>query len=212
MALSLSVASTAYAPVIPHVPSARTHVRMGVDAMEGVGPETGNKMWDPLNLSGMCSDKTLAWYRAAELKHGRVAMAAWTGFFYMSTPAPLLQGKLALDGTTFASLGKDPFAAWDAVPASGKLQILLVLGAFEFVSETAKPHYMLGGTPGKVSLLGQRLFDPFNFISKLSPEKRAEKRASELKNGRLAMIGVMSVFAAHSIPGSVPAFGQGQLW
>ena len=32
----------------------------------------------------------------------------------------------------------------------------------------------------------------------------AASRVSEIKNGRLAMIGVMSVFAEHFIPGSVP--------
>ena len=31
------------------------------------------------------------------------------------------------------------------------------------------------------------------------------KRLSELKNGRLAMIGMMSFLLGHSIPGSVPA-------
>lgn len=94
------------------------------------------QMFDPLNLSGMASDKTLNWYRAAELKHGRVAMAAWLGFAYMSVPtAPLFNGNIDYSGTTFASLGHEPFAAWDAISWSGKAQIILVLGAFEFLSE-----------------------------------------------------------------------------
>jgi len=38
----------------------------------------------------------------------------------------------------------------------------------------------------------------------LSAEQLAEKRVSELKNGRLAMIGIASVLAASAIPGSVP--------
>jgi hypothetical protein len=184
---------------------------MAATDMEGVGPETASKVFDPLGLAEMASPKTLAWYRAAELKHGRVAMAAWTGFFYMTLPAnfaPLFGGEIA-GGTTFASLGREPFAAWDAVPDSGKAQIILTLGAFEFLSEYTKPHYLSGGTPGKISLNGLPLWDPLNFVGQLSPEKRAEKRVSELKNGRLAMIGVMSVFAAHNIPGSVPAFTFG---
>eukprot|EP00967_Tisochrysis_lutea_P142889 scaffold264660_cov37-Tisochrysis_lutea.AAC.1 len=41
---------------------------------EGVGPETGNKVFDPLGLAKIASPETLAWYRAAELKHSRVAM------------------------------------------------------------------------------------------------------------------------------------------
>lgn len=57
-----------------------------------------------------------------------------------------------------------------------------------------------GGTPGKIPLL----WDPLGFTAKLSSEVLAEKRVSELKNGRLAMIGVMSLVSAHFIPNSVP--------
>ena len=41
---------------------------------EGVGPETGGNVFDPMGLSKIASEETLAWYRAAELKHSRVAM------------------------------------------------------------------------------------------------------------------------------------------
>ena len=85
--------------------------------------------------------------------------------------------------------------------------MLLVIGAFEFLSEYEKPHYMSGGTPGKITLGGYPLWDPIGFVKDLTPQQRAEKRLSELKNGRLAMIGVISLFAAHNIPGSVPVFG-----
>ena len=43
---------------------------------EGVGIETGNKVFDPMGLSKIASEETLAWYRAAELKHSRVAMVS----------------------------------------------------------------------------------------------------------------------------------------
>ena len=41
---------------------------------EGVGVETGGKVFDPMGFSKIASAETLAWYRAAELKHSRVAM------------------------------------------------------------------------------------------------------------------------------------------
>merc|ERR1712106_1016888 len=59
---------------------------------------------------------------------------------------------------------------------------------------------MGGGTPG--SLKGLKSFwDPVGFTSKMSPEKLERQRLSELKNGRLAMLGITSVL----IPTPSPA-------
>eukprot|EP00964_Phaeocystis_antarctica_P021996 scaffold12204_cov61-Phaeocystis_antarctica.AAC.3 len=62
------------------VSSARSAVspRMGVSDMEGVGVETGGKVFDPMGFSKIASAETLAWYRAAELKHSRIAMVRAT--------------------------------------------------------------------------------------------------------------------------------------
>lgn len=60
-----------------------------------------------------------------------------------------------------------------------------------------------GGAPG--SLKGLKSFwDPVGFTSKLSAEKLERQRLCELKNGRLAMIGIASVLVANTIPGSIP--------
>jgi len=216
--LSLCAAAAGFhAPAALRTVAPQPAVQMGIADMEGIGPETASKMWDPLDLAEMASDKTLAWYRHAELKHGRVAMAAFTGFFWMSPGPngmhfPLFPGVVSTStGQTFESLGYDAFAAWDALPDAGKAQMIGTVGLLEFLSETNKPHYMKGGTPGQIRLWiapgyeRKKMFDPYGLLDKLSPEQRAEKRVSELKNGRLAMIGIMSVFAAHYVPGSVPA-------
>jgi len=179
-------------------------VQMGVADMEGTGPETGGKVFDPYGFSdpSFASEETLAWFRAAELKHSRIAMAAATGWAYISSGGPTLPGSLSIEqGITFDSLPRDGYAAWDAVPESGKFQIIGVIGILELLGEAAvKPHYMMGGTPGKIPLL----WDPLGFSKSLSPETLARKRTAELKNGRLAMIGVMSFVSAHFIPDSVP--------
>ena len=60
-----------------------------------------------------------------------------------------------------------------------------------------------------MTILGAPLAPSTSFLSKETPAKVAEKRVSELKNGRLAMIGVISVFSEHAIHGSVPFFGFG---
>ena len=49
------------------------------------------------------------------------------------------------------------------------------------------------GTPGLV-------FNPFNVEPSLDAQNK------ELKNGRLAMWGIMSFFAAEFVPGSVPGY------
>lgn len=183
-------------------PVAASAVQMAVADMEGTGPETGGKVFDPMGLSKIAGPETLAWYRAAELKHSRVAMAAVTGWAYVSSGGPLFPGYLSIEkGITFESLGRDGYAAWDAMPVDGKAQIIGIVGLLELFGEASvKPHYMSGGTPGKIPLL----WDPIGFTNRLSSETLARKRTAELKNGRLAMIGVMSLVSAHYIPSSVP--------
>ncbi len=134
-----------------------------------------------MGLSKIASEETLAWYRAAELKHSRVAMAAVTGWAWVSSGGQLFPGELSpSNGITFESLGRDGYAAWDAVPDAGKLQIIGVIGILEWLSEAAaKPHYMAGGTPGKIPLL----WDPLGFTKNLDATTLARKRTAELKNG-----------------------------
>ena len=112
-------------------------------------------------------------------------MAAVTGWAWVSSGGPLFPGYLSIEqGITFESLGRDGYAAWDAVPASGKFQIIGVIGILELLGEASvKPHYMMGGTPGKIPLSGTPRPPP------LSPDTLARKRTAEIKNAALAMIG-----------------------
>ncbi len=210
----------ARAHVAPAAPYARANpIHLAIETMEGVGPETGNKVFDPLNIAGSVSDPAVAWMRAAELKHGRVAMIATVG--YLVTAAGIhFPGELA-KGVTFASVAAaGPYDALSAVPAEGKLQIAAWALMMEIAQEAKKPHYTRGGVPGKLDALPFdgvegiwvpkiKFWDPLNFLGNLSEEQKAKKRVSELKNGRLAMIAIMSFFAGHAIPGSVPLLPPG---
>ena len=174
---------------------------------EGTGPETGGKVFDPIGLSKIASEETLAWYRAAELKHSRVAMAASVGWI-INEAGVVFPGDIAT-GVPFASLGKG-VQAWANVPDAGKLQMLLAIGAIETASEFQKPHYMSGGRLGSIpGPFGLRLWDPIGSMSSMDEDTKATKRQMELNNGRLAMIGVASFISASYIDGSVPALPSG---
>lgn len=174
--------------------------------MEGAAHETGFQVFDPLGLATLGSPATLAWFRHAELKHGRVCMAAFVGWL-VAVSGLHFPGLISpTEGVSFADLSKlAPLEQWSATPATGKLQMLLAIGFIEHQSEwKVKPHYMTpGGTPGNLKPL-KKFWDPVGFVSKLSPEKLERQRLAELKNGRAAMLGVVSVLVGSSIPGSIP--------
>lgn len=113
------------------------------------------RVWDPLGLAENAGPETLAWYRHAEVKHGRVAMAAFVGWWVVGAGIRL-PGQLATD-LDFASIPSKGLEAWDAVPGWGKVQMLLFAGLIEFHDELFHSrrgtHYLRGGIPGKVSLM-----------------------------------------------------------
>merc|ERR1712078_473398 len=182
--------------------------------------------WDPLKLSekefwGQSNDATIGFLRHAEIKHGRVAMAGFVGYcihengirwpFALSTSLP--------DYSSFEGLSAP--AVWDATPQAARLQIIVVIGFFEFwlewttsLEKDGMKHYMAGGQPGQFPAFNTilpnpfwplPLFDPFGFTADLSEEEKATKRLREIQNGRLAMIGLFSLISEARVPGSVPA-------
>jgi len=207
--LAVSSAVMGFAPMplpMSAVAQRSSGLVMGVETMEGIGPETGMKVFDPYGLSTMGGDKTLAFFRHAEIKHGRVAMAAMVGFLVHINHIHFPGMLSPTYGVSFESLSNmGPFDAWNSMPLLGQLQIIWTIAGLEHASECLDPagHYTKGGTPGNTKFL-KNFWDTPGFTKKLSAEQLAEKRVSELKNGRLAMIGIASVVSAMSIPGSVP--------
>ena len=199
--LALALVGSAAAFVAPSAtPKAATAVQAVTD-MEGITMPMG--LFDPFGFSNGCSEEALMWYREAEIKHGRVAMAAFVGFLvnYQGYTFP---ANLDMSGNKFASLGTgNPLLAWDNLSEKGKWSILGFVGLLEILGEAEKPHYTKGGKSGSHELVW---YFGSKYISGKSPEDRLRSRNAEINNGRLGMLGIMSLIAASTIPGSVPFF------
>jgi len=188
--------------------------------------------WDPLALAESGSDNpsdfisesaAIGFLRQAEIKHGRVAMAAFVGFIVQSNGIHFPWGLTGEVSYADIAAAGGPAAQWDALPTASKLQIFGFIGFLEGWSENrnalaadGQAHYMKGGKPGyfpsfKGSSMGPAihpmpldLFDPFGFSKGKSDEAKARGLKAEINNGRLAQIGIMAFVAESKVPGSVP--------
>jgi hypothetical protein len=157
------------------------------------------KAFDPLGLADLGSESTLAWFRAAELKHARCAMLATTGYLVQGAGFHFPGMLSSSENVSFESLSAmKPLDAWAAVPDAGKQQIIFTILLAELITEAKGTHYTKGAD------LPTIVFPPIDF-SGVDAETLKKKQTAELNNGRLAMIAIMSFCAAANIPGSVPA-------
>jgi len=155
---------------------ARASVQMETEAdlrdlAEKLNPAVG--FWDPLQLAKWDFTDTwepirgeearIGFLRHAEIKHGRVAMAAFVGYCLQANgihwPWACTAGSFdgSVPGISFGDISAagSPPDQWDALPTAAKLQILLFIGFLEFVGEDSRnleasgeAHYMKGGKPG----------------------------------------------------------------
>mmetsp|Transcript_17914 Transcript_17914/g.58421 ORF Transcript_17914/g.58421 Transcript_17914/m.58421 type:complete len:276 (-) Transcript_17914:208-1035(-) len=196
--------------------------KAGLEALaKKLNPTVG--LWDPLGIAET-SPETIGWFRHAEIKHGRVAMAAFVGYCVQSNGIHFpwnIQGWQGTPVVSFADIAAagGPADQWDALSTPAKLQILGVIGFLEMWSETSvvlkadgQEHYVRGGKPGyfptfsaNVHPMPLNLFDPFKWSKNASPEKKAKGLVTETNNGRLAMLGLFGFLSESKIPGSVPA-------
>jgi len=217
--VSLLVGSAAaFAPA----PSDRASVALnsGMDDLKAIAEKSNPvlKFYDPLELSsttiwGNSNDETIAFLRQAEIKHGRVAMAAFVGYIVQSNgihwPWPT-----SFDGSPFPYEAGSPPEQWDALSDAAKWQIILCVGFLEWYSEAIGTHYMRGGVPGKYPKFSDGgviphpvpfdLYDPFNLTKNRTEEQKANGLIVELNNGRAAMFGIMGFLAEQRLEGSVP--------
>ena len=180
--------------------------------------------WDPLNIvNDSVNPETIGWFRHAEIKHGRVAMAAFVGYivhanhitFPWNIQAPIAQTSLTANLPTISfadiSAAGAPGDMWDALPTAAKVQMGCVIAFLEMHGENSialeadgQKHYVRGGKPGYYPSFKGRyphpvpldLWDPFGFTKKMSPERKEKALLAEVNNGRLAMIGIFGLLSA----------------
>ena len=131
-------------------------------------------------------ERSLKWYREAEIVHGRVAQLAVLGFLVPSWFHWPGNPAVGVPENAFAEL--NPYKALSTVPPEGLWQIALVI----FGIELARTKRIIRGdkNPGDLGL-GQTGFNPFNF--KYTEEEYFEKQVQEIKHGRLAMFGALGM-------------------
>jgi len=176
MKLSLLLATigsaAAFAPA-PQQPTITSRVAAWKDDV-AVGVTAPMGYFDPLGLSQGKSDEMMNMYREAELKHGRVAMAACLGWYLNAA---------GVHPAFNSSLSNDPLEAAKQLPAVGWLQFVLGCGAIEWLAEQIKDRP--GYKPGDVLGAAYWVDD--------SDEGWVDYQNKELNNGRLAMVAIMGM-------------------
>lgn len=130
--------------------------------------------FDPIGLSSGKDDKTMNMYREAELKHGRVAMAACLGWYLNAA---------GVHPAFNSSLSNNPLQAAKELPAVGWLQFVLGCGAVEWLAEKIKerPGYVPGDLLGAAYWVDN------------TDEGWVDYQNKEINNGRLAMVAFMGI-------------------
>ena len=151
-------------------------------------------MWDPLGLAANADAATMYRWRCTELKHCRVAMAATVGYLYNDLKLTLPGVLSPSEGVKFADVPTGLGATHgfpSSVPIAGWVQIVFFVGVLEttvFKQDAAENAGDVGGA----------LFKRYD-----EPEK-SQKLLVELKNGRLAMMGIMGMLVTDQLTGLGP--------
>jgi|NOAtaT_7_FD_contig_101_268156_length_1369_multi_16_in_0_out_0_1 hypothetical protein len=163
------------------------------------GSLVGDVGFDPFGFStiktgsqflGDAFEDNLKWYREAELMHGRIAMMAALGFVF-----PGLIGTLpgnewtGVDAYSYTN----PLEALYKAPGLAIQQIFCFMAIMEFfrikrIQEKGASYEAGDFGWGQ----GEGRWNPYKF--NYTPEEYKEKQLQELKNGRLAMMGVLGLY------------------
>ena len=154
--LSIQQLSLSYAPAAalttPRTARVMPQMANTADELETLAKELNPVVgyWDPLGIGKIAKSlpgdeqATIGWWRHAEIKHGRVAMAAFVGFCVQSNGYHL-PGALTTSGVTYADIS--------AAGGPGEQSALLNIprGGRRADSACAKAHDVRSFHPGQVT-------------------------------------------------------------
>jgi light-harvesting complex I chlorophyll a/b binding protein 1 len=138
---------------------------------------------------------TLYWMREAELKHGRVAMLAWTG--WLAVDGAL--GPFRFPGAAYQDVSSS-YEAHDIMVSQGSLGFMLfAVGLIEFCTGAVLVEVAKGESDREA---GDYKLDPLQFLKGKSKEDIDTMKLKELQNGRAAMLAFSGVVTQAALGGT----------
>jgi len=171
----------------------------------------GESYWDPLGFCAGVDEATFRQYRTAELKHGRVSMAALIGLInqhFWRFGGIQLRNVPEADGWwgfTTIDYNAAPGGVYAAVsePSSSSLGLLVLLAGFfelRFWSDDVQKDKEVGD-----------FGDPLDIMARNGIPYDAQWRNFEINHGRLAMFGIIGAIVAEMNTG-LDIFDQLKGW
>lgn len=161
-----------------------------LQVMAGVTKPWG--FWDPIKFTKNCDDKSLAFYREAELKHGRVAMLATLGIIVGEKFSPILGAPPAPAVLQFGkATAAGPATFWGAVIVAVSFLELSMMNSQQWTEGRDYTDPLQAGDFG---------WDPMGLKPK-KPEELLTLQNKEILNGRLAMISAAGIIAQEMVTG-----------
>lgn len=186
IALCLAASASAFAPAQQ---AAKTSA-LNLAPEKQIGAQAPIGYFDPLgfvkNGPYGSPEENFEHYRGVEVKHGRIAMAAVVGMLTQQTTR--FEGFLAPSSDLKFSDVPNGLGALKAVPLEGWAQMAVLIGAHEMLVKQ-RP----GKAPGDfgTGYFGVALDD--------QSTKQLSALSAEISNGRLAMLGILGMFASEIV-------------
>mmetsp|Transcript_38643 Transcript_38643/g.89198 ORF Transcript_38643/g.89198 Transcript_38643/m.89198 type:complete len:302 (+) Transcript_38643:81-986(+) len=159
--------------------------------LAGSGGPLPESFWDPAGLTKNKTDEELLFYRAAELKHGRIAMMAVVGWFTNASGFHYL-GDLWLKKPA----SDNPIEAFTSLPMLGVWQMVFFVAALEWLTTVPcpppkdKPWDVIG------------MSDVLEEDTDENPMAEYKKiQMQELNNSRLAMVAIIGLIVQATTTG-----------